>query len=131
MEGALLHNDRATFYSFGPFPKTLDRLRDFGTIVEIEDAQELDESKIAALFVLQKVDPSIVEAIRRKRRFSKTPILVVKEKFSRDDAEKLSPFPEVLIVNTSIATAAMPKAENRILRHSERFVPLSFSKHTS
>lgn len=102
VEGALLHNDRATFYSFGPFPKTLDRLRDFGTIVEIEDAQELDESKIAALFVLQKVDPSIVEAIRRKRRFSKTPILVVKEKFSRDDAEKLSPFPEVLIVNTSI-----------------------------
>ena len=102
VEGALLHNDRATFYSFGPFPKTLDRLRDFGTIVEIEDAQELDESKVAALFVLQKVDPSIVEAIRRKRRFSKTPILVVKEKFSRDDAEKLSPFPEVLIVNTSI-----------------------------
>ena len=44
----------------------------------------------------------MVESIRRKRKFSKTPILVVKDKFSRDDAEKLSPFPEVLMVNTSI-----------------------------
>ena len=102
VESALLQNDRATFYSFGSFPKTLDKLRDFGTIVEIKDVQELDESQSAALFIMQKVDPYIVEAIRRKLRFSKTPVLVVKDKFSKDDAEKLSPFPEVLMVNTSI-----------------------------
>ena len=51
---------------------------------------------------MQKVDPSTIEAIRRKIRFSKTPLLVVKDKFTKDDAEKLSPFPEVLMVNTSI-----------------------------
>ena len=102
VEGALLHNDRAIFYSFGKFPKTLDKLKDFGTILEIKDPSELDESKSAALFIIQKIDPLVVESIRRKRKFSKTPILVVKDKFSRDDAEKLSPFPEVLMVNTSI-----------------------------
>ena len=102
VEGALLQNDRATFYSFGSFPKTLDKLRDFGTIVEIKDTSELDENKDAALFILQKVDPLAVESIRKKRRFSKTPVLVVKDKFTKDDAERLSPFPEVLMVNTSI-----------------------------
>ena len=102
VESALLQNDRATFYSFGSFPKTLDKLRDFGMIVEIKDVQELDESQSAALFIMQKVDPSTIEAIRRKIRFSKTPLLVVKDKFTKDDAEKLSPFPEVLMVNTSI-----------------------------
>ena len=102
VESALLQNDRATFYSFGSFPKTLDKLRDFGMIVEIKDVQELDESQSAALFIMQKVDSSTIEAIRRKIRFSKTPLLVVKDKFTKDDAEKLSPFPEVLMVNTSI-----------------------------
>ncbi len=102
VEGALLQNERATFFSFGPFPKTLDKLKDFGNIVEIKDLSELDESKTAALFIMERIEPSAIEAIRRKRKFSKTPVLVVKEKFTKDDAEKLSPFPEVLMVNTSI-----------------------------
>ena len=62
----------------------------------------LDETKNASLFVMTEVNPSIVENIRRKIKFSKIPLLVVKDKFTREEAESLSPFPEVLIVNTSI-----------------------------
>lgn len=102
VEGELLHNDKTFFYSFGAFPKTLDKLRDFGSILEIDDTSLLDETKNASLFVMTEVNPSIVENIRRKIKFSKIPLLVVKDKFTREEAESLSPFPEVLIVNTSI-----------------------------
>ncbi|MGN1164324.1 MAG: helix-turn-helix domain-containing protein [Candidatus Ornithospirochaeta sp.] len=102
VDEAILHSVDSSIYSFGPFPKTLDKLRDFGSVVEVDSPKNVPDDAKVALFVIEKADAAIVESVKKRRVFSKTPFLVVMDKFTREDAESLSPFPEVLMVNTSI-----------------------------
>ena len=102
VDEAILHTGDASVYSFGPFPKTLGKLRDFGNVVEVDGPKNVPDDAKVALFVMTKADAAVIETIKKRRAFSKIPFLVVMDKFTREDAENLSPFPEVLMVNTSI-----------------------------
>ena len=102
VEGALLSSEKATFYSFGAFPKALEKLKDFGNVQTVSSPSDIKEGSRAALFIIQEADPGLIEGIRKRRAFAKTPVLIVKEKLTREEADGVSQFPEVLMVNTSI-----------------------------
>ena len=51
------------------------------------------------------MDNEKIEAIRKDRSFTKTPILIVKDRFTKEEAESLASTPSVLLVNTSITEA--------------------------
>lgn len=102
VQETLLLSDKASFYSLGQFPKTLSKLMDFGNVEEVSSFRDIPEEKAVALFVMQDIDTEAIEAVRRKRAFAKTPVLIVKDNFTWDEAESVSQYPEVLMVNTSI-----------------------------
>ena len=68
----------------------------------VSSPSDIKEGSRAALFIIQEADPGLIEGIRKRRAFAKTPVLIVKENLTREEADGVSQFPEVLMVNTSI-----------------------------
>lgn len=105
VEGTIPTDGKGHIYSFGSFPDSLHILREFAPVAEVKRMDDLKESSGSPLFVLYSVDSLLIEAIRKDRRFTKTPILIVKDRFNAEDIDALSSTPNVLIVNTSITEA--------------------------
>lgn len=103
LEGSLPKNEKATIFSFGQFPSSLGKLREFGTVVEvqsIEDAESVEGN--GALAIFYKFDQDLFNSFREKEKFNHTPILIVSDHFKLEQAEALQEMPNVLMSNTSI-----------------------------
>lgn len=105
VEGTIPTEGKGCIYSFGPFPKTLSILREFAPVEEVKDISGIKEGSSSPLFIFYEVDSSAIDTLRKDRRFTKTPVLIIKDRFKVDDIESLSSTPNVLIVNTSITEA--------------------------
>ncbi len=105
VEGTIPSEGKGCIYSFGPFPKTLSILREFAPVEEVKDISGIKDGSSSPLFIFYDVDSGAIDALRKDRRFTKTPVLIIKDRFRTDDVESLSSTPNVLIVNTSITEA--------------------------
>ncbi len=105
VEGTIPTEGKGCIYSFGPFMESLSILKEFAPVKEIRSLDEIKENTESPLFIFYAVDMERIETIRKDRRFSKTPILIVEDKFNSQDIDELSSTPNVLIVNTSITEA--------------------------
>lgn len=105
VEASIPGEGKGSIYSFGRFPSSLEIMREFAPIEEIKDLSDIALDSKSSLFVFSTVDIERIEAIRKERRFSKTPIVVINDKFKMEEAEELSSVPGVLLVNTSITEA--------------------------
>jgi DNA-binding LacI/PurR family transcriptional regulator/AraC-like DNA-binding protein len=105
IEGTIPSEGKGCIYSFGPFPETLSILREFAPVEEVKSLSDIPEGAQSPLFIFNDVDTALIEAVRKDRRFTKTPVLIVRDRFEMDDIESLSSTPNVLIVNTSITEA--------------------------
>ncbi len=105
VEGTIPTEGKGCIYSFGPFPKSLSILREFAPVEEVKDTADIKDGSSSPLFVFYEVDSQKIDAIRKDRRFTKTPVLIIRDRFRAEDVESLSSTPNVLIVNTSITEA--------------------------
>lgn len=103
LEGSASEAERATIFSFGVFPETLSKLSEFGTVVEVETLEQAEDKEgVGSLAILYELDVDMINTLRSTRKFNKTPVLIVKDLFTMEEAEKLAEIPNVLIVNPSI-----------------------------
>lgn len=100
LEGSVPLSQRATIVSFGPFPDTLSKLKEFGTVLELKELSEVDEG--CALAIFYDLDIKSLGKMRSSHKFNKTPVLIIKESFSLEDVIPLFEIPNVLVVNPSI-----------------------------
>ena len=87
----------------GPSASLPPSLEDIGrTIVadSLDGALSLKES--VSLIVLSSVDDEAVARIRSSQRLSSIPVLIVRERFSRQDIDRIAPVPNVIIANPSM-----------------------------
>lgn len=105
LEGVLPSEGKGSIYTFGHFPSSLSIFKEFASIEEVKDLKDIPDEAKSSLFVLSSVDNEKIEAIRKDRSFTKTPILIVKDRFTKEEAESLASTPSVLLVNTSITEA--------------------------
>ncbi len=105
VEGIIPTEGKGCIYSFGPFVETLSILKEFAPVEEIKTLDDIPEGTESPLFIFRDIDMDKIEAIRKDRKFTKTPILIIKDKFDFDEVDLLSSTPNVLIVNTSITEA--------------------------
>ncbi len=105
IEMAIPSDGKGTIYSFGAFPEGLAVLRQFAPVEEVKGLDDLCASAVSPLFVFNSVECDTIEALRKDRRFAKTPVLIIRDRFETDEIEALSSTPNVLIVNTSITEA--------------------------
>ncbi len=105
VEGTIPTDGKGCIYSFGPFMESLSILSEFAPVKEVRSLDEIDSRNPSPLFVFYSVDMDKIETLRKDRNFSKTPFLIVKDRFDADDIDALSSTPNVLICNTSITEA--------------------------
>ncbi len=105
VEGTIPTDGKGCIYSFGPFMESLSILSEFAPVKEVSSLGEITSRYPSPLFVFYSVDMEKIEALRKDRNFTKTPILIVKDRFDADDIDALSSTPNVLICNTSITEA--------------------------
>ena len=79
------------------------RLKSFGSFLLIKDEEELlNYTKTPAMIVLNSSSHEIVLQIRREKRFSKVPVLMVKDHFNENEIEKIAQLPNLIICNSSL-----------------------------
>lgn len=103
LEGTVDKSDKSIIYSIGAFPSSFNKLREFATVIELStyaDAEDV-ENEGALVFVYDLPLEGVVK-LRNSLKFSRTPIIVIKDQFSLEDAEMLSDVPNVLFANTCI-----------------------------
>ena len=105
VEGTIPTEGKGCIYSFGPFPKTLSILREFAAVEEVRDTADIKDGQSSPLFIFYEVDSARIDAIRKDRRFTRTPVLIIRDRFRAEEVEALSSTPNVLIVNTAITEA--------------------------
>ncbi len=82
-------------------------LSDFGSVEDglgEEDILSFKEGTVRFV-VLSVADSGLLSALRRSKRFSSVPILIVKDGFTENEIDKIADFPNVLIANSSIIDA--------------------------
>lgn len=88
-------------YQFGSLPPGLERLGLPSDFFPMNDLSLFSQGK-PALCVFSLYDPAMVKKVRE---LSQVPILIVKEKFTKEEVEGLSSFPSIVIVNDAICTS--------------------------
>ncbi|MFA7168971.1 MAG: AraC family transcriptional regulator, partial [Sphaerochaetaceae bacterium] len=83
-------------------PKGLEKLgipSDFVMLPNVDAFESYARQRSAALFITTNTDASRLSVVRS---FSQTPILVVAEKFDKDEVEELSAIPRLIIANLCV-----------------------------
>ena len=87
----------------GPSASIPPSIEDIGRILtagSLDDAVSLKEQ--VSLIVFSYVDEDAVARIRSSQRLSSIPVLIVRERFSERDIERIASIPNVMIANPSI-----------------------------
>ena len=81
----------------------LSKLKAFGSFLLVKSEEELlNYSKTPAMIILNSSSYDIVLQIRKEKRFSKVPVLMVKDHFNENEIEKIAQLPNLIISNSSL-----------------------------
>ena len=87
-------------------PQLEKLLADFGRVSDGLSAEEiLTENESARFVVLSAADSTLVTALRRSRRFSAVPIMIVRDSFTEDEINSIADVPNLLVVNSAVLEA--------------------------
>ena len=81
----------------------LSKLKAFGSFLLVKSEEELlNYTKTPAMIILNSSSYDIVLQIRKEKRLSKVPVLMVKDHFNENEIEKIAQLPNLIISNSSL-----------------------------
>ena len=107
VQGGSRPKGSADILVIGNLPKELEGLDAFGHKLSFDNVDSLVSSmrSAPALIILDRIDVADLERLRHNSLSASTPILIVKDVFTKDEVEPILSLPSLLICNSSICAS--------------------------